>query len=209
MRIERHDIVHLDPAAWPEIVADHPALQAVPEIAGWTGATRPLIARRPACGDRAGMVPLGLALPPALGKRRLALGVRPDAIAAVAPPPRLADAAAAAPAGWRDTIAALVAAAPATRCFGSLAWTWLTGLPYGSATSDIDLLWRVASPDRAAGLAAAITTIEARAPMRLDGEFVTPRNLAVQWREWASAAPEVLAKSADDCRMAPRAMLFA
>ena len=165
-------------------------------------------ARRAACGDAAGLVPLGLPLPPSLGKQRLAFAVSPDAIVSDTLPPLLADAQRSAPRSWQPTIAAILALAPETRCFGSLAWDYLTGLPYLSATSDLDLIWAVADAAEAARLT-SLSDIDAAAPMRLDGELVTATGLAIQWREWASDAPELLAKASDGNRLIARAAVFA
>ncbi len=209
MRFERHRLVYVDPARWDEILATYPTLRAVPTVVDWVAAGHPLIARRPVCEDMAGLVPLGLPLPPSLGKQRLAVAVPVDAILSDAPPPLLAEAKRTAPPAWRDTIAALVALDSETRCFGSLAWSYLTGLSYLSETSDLDLVWQASTASDAARLAAALVRIDAEAPMRLDGEIVTPTGLAVQWREFASDAPEMLVKTADGNRMIARAELFA
>jgi phosphoribosyl-dephospho-CoA transferase len=190
MLLERHRMVRLDAERWPDILAAHPASQGIPEVVDWIAAGRPLIARRLLCDDRTGLVPLGLPLPPSLAKRRLSFAVPPETILSDEPPPLLADAGRDAPVAWQPTIAAIVALDPATRCFGSLAWAHLTGLPYLSATSDLDLLWQVADAAGAARLA-SIALIDAAAPMRLDGELITPTGLAIQWREWASDAPEL------------------
>lgn len=208
MRFERHRLVYLDPAQWDETLAAYPALQAIPVVVDWVGSGRPLIARRPVCDDMAGRVPLGLPLPPSLGKQRLAFAVPPDAIASDAPPPLLSNAMREAPAAWQEKIAALIAFDPETRCFGSLAWEHLTGLSYLSETSDLDLVWQVSKADQAARLGTALARIDAAAPMRLDGEIVTPTGLAVQWREFASDAPELLTKAADGNYMIARAKLF-
>ncbi|WP_375380123.1 malonate decarboxylase holo-[acyl-carrier-protein] synthase [uncultured Sphingomonas sp.] len=200
-------MVRLDPARWPEILASQSAARGIPDLSGWIDAGRPLVARRAACGDGAGLVPLGLPLPPSLGKQRLAFAVVPDAILSDAPPPSLADALQRAPASWQPTIAAILALAPETRCFGSLAWEYLTGLPYLSATSDLDLIWPVADAAGAARLA-SLAQIDAATPMRLDGEFVTATGLAIPWREWASDAPELLAKARDGNCLIARAAVF-
>lgn len=209
MRFDRHRLVYLDPARWGEILAAHPALQVFPVVVDWVAKGHPLIARRPICDDAAELVPLGLPLPPSVGKQRLAVAVPPGAILSDTAPPLLADAVAAAPAAWQETIAALIQLDPDTRCFGSLAWAHLTCLPYLSDTSDLDLVWQVSTADAAVRLVAALARIDAEAPMRLDGEIVTPTGLAVQWREFASDAPEMLAKAANGNRMVARSEMFA
>ncbi|WP_333953285.1 malonate decarboxylase holo-[acyl-carrier-protein] synthase [Sphingomonas aerolata] len=98
---------------------------------------------------------------------------------------------------------------PDTRCFGSLAWAHLTGLAYLSPGSDLDLLWTVADQRTATARARALLTIGATAPMRIDGELLTPQGHAVQWREWASDAPELLVKAAHANGVTPRASVFA
>lgn len=209
MQFERHRLIYLDPARWNAVLAAYPALRDMPVVVEWVAAGHPLIARRPVCDDAAGLVPLGLPLPPSFGKQRLAVAAPADAIVSDAPLPLLADAARNAPAAWQGTIAALVAVDPETRCFGGLAWAYLTGLPYLSEASDMDVVWTVANADDAARLVAALERIDTEAPMRLDGEIVTPAGLAVQWREFASDAPEMLAKAADGNRMIARAEMFA
>ena len=53
----------------------YPELAGEPIVAGWAGADRPLIVRRPTCSDVVGMIPLGLPLPPSHGKRRIAVSL--------------------------------------------------------------------------------------------------------------------------------------
>ncbi len=78
---------------------------------------------------------------------------------------------------------------------------YLTGLTYLSDTSDLDLLWQVPAKGDADGLVAAVARIEAEAPVRIDGELLTPAGLAIQWREWTSGAPHLLAKAGDGTRL--------
>ncbi|WP_441243262.1 malonate decarboxylase holo-[acyl-carrier-protein] synthase [Tardiphaga sp. 768_D3_N2_1] len=209
MHLDRHQIVHIDPAAWPALVDAQPNLKAIAAIEEWAILGRPLIARRRLCSDVAGRVPLGLPLPPSMGKQRLAFTVASEVVTSTSLPPLLADAIPFAPVAWRSTLAALVALEPDVRCFGSLAWEYLTNLPYVSATSDVDLLWQVLTTRDADALVAAIAPIEASAPMGIDGELVTPSGLAIQWREWASGASDVLVKARDRNQMIPRQSVFA
>jgi len=178
-------------SAWTAVMNRTPELAGDPIVAGWIHAGRPLIVRRPACSDVVGMIPLGLPLPPSHGKRRIAVSLAAADIVASAPPPLLADAAAAAPAHWRETIDQLLQLLPETRTFGSLAWQHLTGLPYLTERSDLDLLWPLSS----ATLPSDIAGIAKQAPMRLDGEITGPAG-GVQWRELTGAdEDEVIVKS--------------
>ncbi len=206
--IERHQMVRVDPAAWRDVLSTLPQDLEGTVVAGWATRGWPLIGRRAACEDVEGMVPLGLPLPPSLGRRRLMLRLPPEAIRARHQPPLLQACSAIAPAAWRPTIGDLLAADADVRCFGSLAWQWLTDLPYLTPTSDLDLLWTVESAAEADALVERIAPIADHAPMRLDGELLLPSGQAIQWREWASDAPEVIAKSMQGVTMVHRAALF-
>ncbi|GAB6843596.1 malonate decarboxylase holo-[acyl-carrier-protein] synthase [Methylorubrum rhodinum] len=203
-RLRRHDLVRVDPTAWAALLADRPDLAGVPPLPGWAASGWPLIVRRLAPGEDRARVPLGLPLPPALGKRRIGFGL-PPAVLTPGPAPTLAEARAAAPPAWHPTLDALIALGArhglVPRPFGGLLWQALTGLPYLTATSDLDLLWPLAGPlpktflDDLAAIAAA-------APMRLDGEIVLPDGGGVQWREWHEAGDgEVLVKHRERLEM--------
>lgn len=206
--IERHRMIWVDPRAWGAVIAEQPALVNEPLVAGWARAGRPVISRRAVCHDEEVLAPLGLPLPPAWGKGRLSLRVPRDAIVDNTPAPLLSAVAQVAPAGWQASIAALLEIDPAARCFGSLAWQYLTGLDYVTATSDLDLLWCVDDAGRADGLTRRIERIAASAPMRIDGELVTSSGRAVQWLEWHSDADKVLAKSTEGVRLVSRSEVF-
>ncbi|TWB34562.1 malonate decarboxylase holo-[acyl-carrier-protein] synthase [Nitrospirillum pindoramense] len=199
----RHDLAYLTPAAWRDHVA---GLEDT--VLDWADFGRPAIFRRRLCGDPAGAVPLGLPLPPGMGRKRLALSCPPDAIRWVAPPPLLRDARAAAPEAWQTVIDALLSREPAWRCFGSLAWQHLTGLPYLTATSDLDLLIPCPTQADAARLTTALAEIAVEAPMRLDAELLSPAGAGVQWREWMSDAPDLLVKTAEATTLVPREGVF-
>lgn len=202
--MRRHHMLRVTPQAWPAVLAAVPDHASLPLLRDWADRGWPLIARRAACGDATGHLPVGLPLPPALGKLRIALSVPPEALLSQEPPPLLRDAASVAPAAWHATIAALVEEDADTRCFGSLAWQYLTGLDYLSPTSDLDLLWEADDAFAADAKAARIAAIEIHAPMRLDGELVQAGGNAVQWREWLSDAREVLVKSTQGSRLTAR-----
>lgn len=192
--LARHSMVKPSAAGWTAVMRRHSELAGEPIVEGWARAGRPLIVRRPACNDVAGMIPLGLPLPPSCGKRRIAVALAPADIVASAPPPLLAEATAAAPPRWRETIDLLLELLPETRTFGSLAWQHLTGLSYLIDGSDLDLLWPLSSAKQAGALPLEIARIASQAPMRLDGEIVGHAG-GVQWRELTGAdEDEVLVK---------------
>ncbi|MBB4427240.1 phosphoribosyl-dephospho-CoA transferase [Bradyrhizobium sp. CIR48] len=207
--LARHSMVKASPAGWAAVMNRYPELASEPIVAGWARAGRPLVVRRPACSDTAGLVPLGLPLPPSHGKRRIAVSLAAADIVASAPPPLLADAAAAAPARWRETIEKLLQLLPETRTYGSLAWQHLTGLPYLSDSSDLDLLWPLSSVKQAGSLLSDIAGIAKQAPMRLDGEITGPAG-GVQWRELAGTdEDEVLVKGEAGITTTTRAAFLA
>lgn len=197
----RHDLLDVAPDSWDAALAVRPDVADVPRVAGWVAAGRPLILRRAHPGEASDLVPLGLPLPPGDGKRRIGFALPPDALRP-RPPVRLAETRDTGPPDWRSTIDALVALGArhelSPRPFGGLLWQHLTGLPYLSAGSDLDLLWPVTGPV-SKSLLDHLAAIEAAAPMRLDGEILLPGGGGVQWRELREAAPNatVLVKHRD------------
>ncbi len=200
--LPRHAMVTAAPEAWRTMLAARPDLAANTLVAGWAEAGRPLVARRAVEDDPPHLTPLGLPLPPALGKRRIALSLPAHAILGSAAPPILKDAARSAPGAWRPTIDELVRLDPQTRVFGSVAWSHLTGFAYLSEDSDIDLLWDLPAPADFDRLLARIAAVDRRAPMRIDGEILGSAG-GVNWRELL-AGGEVLVKGRAGVRMMSR-----
>lgn len=204
--LARHDLVRVAPASWPAILAGCPPLRNEPLLADWAERNRPLMVRRAGCDEHrsASLVPLGLALPPAQGKRRIAVQLPAVAIRDVSPPPRLADLVSSAPVAWLATIDRLLQLDAGVRAYGSLAWQHATGLAYLCATSDLDLLWRPVTGFSCEALLVGIAAIERQAPMRIDGEVVAADGGAVHWRELHSGAAEVVVKRLDGVVVLPR-----
>lgn len=210
--LERHDLVWLAPQAAAAAQPAGPCCAADPEaarlLADWVAAGHPLIVARQDGELGAAQIRLGLALPPALGKRRLAFRVARADIARSARPPALS-AAAALPESWRPLVAsllgvpAIVAAAP--RVYGSAAMQIATGLACVGADSDLDLL--LTPPDWPAALAACRALAAFNAPRdgpRVDGEIRNRSGEAVAWRELAADSRQVLVKSRDAVRLVGR-----
>jgi phosphoribosyl-dephospho-CoA transferase len=203
-RPARHDLVWLAPG-WEDALALPLEEGARPLVRAWFARGRPAVACR--CAPRAdGAVALGVALPPGGALRRIALLVRGDAVARIAPPLPLAAALPAAPAAWRAPLEALgcdaARAGLGVRVYGSLAWQRLTGERYLGAASDVDLLLAVRD---AAELRRALRLLRPRAAAdapRLDGELLLPGGRGVAWRELARAPRRLLVKAIDAVEVA-------
>src|SRR5271170_5221719 len=145
----RHELLTVAPSLWRSELASRPADAAAPFLAAWADNGWPVIVRRRLAGDHPDGVPVGVPLPPAAGKMRIALTVPEQAVLARSSPPSLLEVGHAADPAWRPIIQALVvlgaryAVSPAA--FGSLLWQHRTGLPYLSAQSDLDVLWPISA----------------------------------------------------------------
>ncbi|MGV0908605.1 malonate decarboxylase holo-[acyl-carrier-protein] synthase [Martelella sp. FOR1707] len=205
--IRRHDMVFIHRTCWPAVLASEPDLRVTRLVALWAERGWPLVARRADPWTRGGLA-LGLPLPPSQGKRRHAFVVAPGSTSGSMPPPSLDNVRRVAPASWSATLLRLEALrqrrALDIRVFGSLAWSAITGLDYLTAVSDIDILIRIRPTTALDRLADEIAEIEAAAPMRIDGELVRHDGLAVNWREFHSGVPNLLAKSMTDLCLVPR-----
>jgi phosphoribosyl-dephospho-CoA transferase len=185
-------------------------LADLPLVGSWADRGWPVIVRRRAEADDPGLVPVGLPLPPAAGKRRIALLLPPHGVLQRSFPPLLRAAARVADPGWRSTISSLLALGARIgvepSVFGSLLWQHQTGLTYLSPHSDLDILWPVPPGFDALSLVFSIAEVQRDAPLRIDGEVVFPDGSAVNWRElWmahqAADRGSVLAKTMEDARL--------
>ncbi|WP_321790191.1 malonate decarboxylase holo-[acyl-carrier-protein] synthase [Burkholderia pyrrocinia] len=206
--LRRHTLVTLTAAGWGAAFARDPALAADPLVRAWAERGWPLIVRRASPDEAdAGRVPLGLPLPPAAGKRRIALNVAADALATVDPLPALADVLAAAPDAWHAPLRELDALGARCgvqgRVFGSLAWQALTGERYLGPSSDLDIVFPLPGAASLASLLDGLAAIDARAPMRIDGELLRDDGAGVNWRELQARLPEVAAKTAIAVELMP------
>ena len=129
-QLRRHDLIWIEPSAWASTLAAAPQWRGEPLLADWTARGWPLIVRRPQCNEAADLVPVGLPLPPAAGKKRVGFAFPPAAIVRYSPPPLIADMIQSAPASWRPCIDPLLRLDAGVRAYGSLAWEHLTGLAY-------------------------------------------------------------------------------
>ncbi|MGJ9416723.1 malonate decarboxylase holo-[acyl-carrier-protein] synthase [Massilia sp. CMS3.1] len=197
----RHELVWLSARGWERACAAAPPASRA-AIACWGAAGWPAVVTRRPASLEAGQVALGIALPPRPDGSKPRIGVHADAadIVRTHAPMRLGHAIPTAPGPWRTALASLDdeagRAGLALRVYGSLAFQALTGQPYVSATSDIDLLLHPATPaeyQRALALLARHTQA-----LPLDGELAFAGGYAVAWKELAACPhgqARVLAKS--------------
>jgi phosphoribosyl-dephospho-CoA transferase len=213
--------LHAVPDAWAAALARCPSVADLPLMGAWADRGWPVIVRRRAEAEDPGLVPIGVPLPPAAGKRRVALLLPPDCVLQRSSPSSLFSAARVADLGWRSTIASLLALGARMgvepSAFGSLLWEHLTGLAYLSQHSDLDVLWPVPAGFDVLSLVFSIAEVERAAPLRIDGEVIFPDGSAVNWRELWSAYRDrnrakdrtrVLAKTLEGVRLLDMASLL-
>ncbi|KQO44803.1 malonate decarboxylase holo-[acyl-carrier-protein] synthase [Methylobacterium sp. Leaf85] len=211
--LARHDLLRVDPESWACLLAGRRDLDGVPHLAEWARRGWPVITRRRDPAEPADHIPAGLPLPPSAGKRRIGLAL-PAAAASRFGPVTLESARVTAPEAWRPVVDEVLALGREHRLvphvFGSLQWQALTGLPYLGAGSDLDLLWPVSGRVDPRFLQ-ALARIEARAPMRLDGEIVLSDGAGINWRELLDApiGGTVLCKGRESLALRPAASLLA
>lgn len=216
--LDRHWLAWLDPAAArgarPEAHCRVSPTGASALLADWLGAGHPLIVARQDGVPSPGELRLGLALPPALGKHRLAFRVPSEGVVRAALPPafdrRAIDAL---PAPWRerlrDVLALAVVRAAAPRILGSAGMQVATGLACIGPDSDLDLLFSPPDAATAHALCAALTALDEWMPVRIDGEIRNARGEAVAWRELAGGTHRLLVKTRDGVRLDDRARFAA
>jgi phosphoribosyl-dephospho-CoA transferase len=194
--LPRHRLVWLDPAALDALsLSDHADRDAVRD---WLAAGHPAVVRRSEV-DTGHDVPLGIPLPTRLGRRRVALRARPNAILRTGAMPLLSETADAAPLGWRPFVhrvaTALGACGAAVHVFGSLGWQALTGEAYLRLSSDIDILIQPAPGFDAGTVLGMLHELAGMTEPRLDGELVLDSDRAVSWRELLTDAEKLLVRS--------------
>ena len=193
-KISRHALVWLRES-------DHAALLAQVEndaqrefVCAWLAADRPLVISRQPDGMSRDLLAVGLALPPSLGKCRIALKLSRADITKFAPPLQLAEVIFHAPIKWRSALQKLDCAAKnigiSLRVYGSFSWQSVSGLPYITATSDIDLIWQAHSPAQLQQGIALLSEWEKTNDLRTDGEVLFGDDYAVSWREWQQSNAE-------------------
>lgn len=187
----RHNRIWLSSKGWQHACAAVDAVH-LSALQRWADNDWPLVVRRSDVGYEVETIAVGLALPPAAhgGKKiRIPLSVHPTDIARHEAPLPFTGAVSALPAVWQQGFTALshdvTAAQLEFRLYGSLALQAMTGLPYLTATSDIDVLFY---PSTHAQLQEGLQLLTNYAQsLPLDGEIVFPSGHAVAWKEWVEA----------------------
>lgn len=207
--LARHDLLWMAPAAW-EAVLDRPSSQADrPLLEKWATKAWPVIVRRRFPDERTDRIPVGIALPPAHGKRRIALSISPAHVMDRKAGLSLRSAMPAAPSTWQAILAKVFCVAQACaidpNVFGSLLWQSLTRLDYLTSSSDLDLLWPLPSAKHLRPLLTGLTGLTSSTP-RIDGEILFSHGIAVNWRELHQAlghTDQVLGKSVEGVTLIP------
>jgi len=171
------------------------------EIFGnWVAQGRPLIIRRPCLSQDERFLCVGLALPPSPVKRRLAYRIPVSTISRIDEPPYWNLCNAKADFGTNNSIVAIQQTTDnlrlPLRAFGSYAWEHLTGLPYTTSSSDVDLLICIEDQQGWRHFNASMREI-GRADRRIDLEIMMNRNASFNWREYEATGLRMLFKSND------------
>lgn len=184
--MRRHDLVYLHTSAAFTSACAAEGSGLADEVRAWIALGRPLVMARQAGGPG---VQLGLTLPLSKGRKRLAIQVAREAIAAVLPPVRLQRCLARLPepsaTAMADLAMAVAACGAGIGIFGSLAWEILSDEDYRNADSDIDIICDVTTLAQLKAVMAALGEAAGCLHCRLDGEVRMPYGLAVSWRELA------------------------
>ena len=195
VRPARHDLLRVAAEHWPVVAATRPprptlSTEQAASIERWGKAGWPVITRRVMPGDEPGIVPVGLPLPPCLGKARITLAIPSGVSWQHMQGVSLADARDIVPLSWRGPVDAVLSLGRTLglvpRVFGALLWQALTGLHYLQPTSDLDLLWPVRDATTLGPLLNGLEEIDVAGPVRIDGEVRTAQG-DINWRELADA----------------------
>ena len=172
------------------VCADDAHVKSDPILRDWVELGRPLIVRRPCHSTDGADVCVGLSLPPSPNKRRLAFDLPRALVRKISEPPLWKD--------CSDSLELLQLAADAggteLRTFGSHAWQHLTGLPYVTETSDIDLLLFLSSLQSWKIIRQSLEQIGELKVPGIDLEIVLSGDASFSWREFINDSPRLIFK---------------
>jgi phosphoribosyl-dephospho-CoA transferase len=189
LALQRHALVWLAEAAWPEILAANARdAQAQACLAHWAEQDLPLVVTRQPTGPLEAWQ-LGVSAPLRWSRRKLLVSASAGAIRRVGAFPAAREIEGQFDGSVRADFGALCGDLAAldidARVYGSRGWQWLSGLAHAVPGSDIDLLLQARSPEHA-DRATALLDAAALDGARLDGELMFPNGAAVAWREWSA-----------------------
>lgn len=208
--IPRHRWIRIAPPHWGSVASGCAEPELRSTLAGWLREGQPLVSRARQPGEPPHLHPVGLCLPRSrAASRRAALAVAAGAIEAVSEPVSLQETCAILPSGAAAIAVEISQGAHAlgfeARAFGSAAWQVRTGEAYLHSASDLDLLGAPPDVDALDRWLELLVELDARSPMRLDGEVEAPDGSATNWRELAAAPRQVLVKDSAGARLEPSA----
>jgi phosphoribosyl-dephospho-CoA transferase len=198
-RLAQHDWAWLG-LSWQVHLTSPTAEQARAALADWFTQGRPAMVCRRGPGDAPGIA-LCVTLPAPRWLATIRFTVERGAIARTEPPVALLEVIHAAPASWHRALfdlnrAASDAGVPLS-VTGLLAWQHVTGEPYVTDRSSVDLLLRPRTRLQLEQVIALLRVREDGEGPRLGGEVLLGWSDAVAWRDLASGRRRVLAKGMD------------
>lgn len=204
MSISRHDLVWLTTEGWDCLYDQSPEKKE--ELTFWQEHNYPTIVRRcelPISHER---IAVGMALPPSMGKQRLAFSVGSKHINNISKPLSLTKIIPYAPKSWQENLITLAQENLEIGVYGSLSWQVLTQLDYVQLHSDIDLLFKI---DTHSQLTKALTVLKHFSlSLPLDGELIFPDGSAVSWKEMRDQQPSLLVKRLNSVNLVKREVLL-
>lgn len=193
----RHDLVWLDGTRWRGALRSPLADTVLPTIDAWFSNGRPAVVRRHD-GVATQTLSLGVALPSTCAVRKIPLQVDLDVVRHTTPPLSLTTVIPSAPSSWRAELARLAAGAHAVgvdlRVYGSLVWQHVSGEPYVTPTSDVDLLWRARDQAMLQNMLEHLAQWERTSGLAADGELLLHDDTAVAWKELLHRPRQLLIK---------------
>jgi phosphoribosyl-dephospho-CoA transferase len=198
-RLSPHDLAWVG-LSWQVHVTSPMARQARAALADWFTRGRPAMVRRRGPGDGPG-VALFVTLPASRWLASIRFTVVRGAITRMEPPLPLGEVIPAAPPDWHRPLLALDRASANAgvplSVTGPLAWQHVTGEPYVTGRSSVDLLLRPRTRLQLEKVIALLRAREDGEGPRLDGEVLLGWSDAVAWRDLASGRRRVLVKGID------------
>ncbi|OAV01594.1 MULTISPECIES: malonate decarboxylase holo-[acyl-carrier-protein] synthase [Moraxella] len=172
--MQRHDLVHIANAAWVQPCADSLPDMAVAKFFALLGQGLPLtVTRQPSCDD--GRICLAMNVLTHQGKYRVACHTPMTNITDISPPLPVMQAASLFDAWSAQQLGELVSRLQACGCavhvYGSYAYQLLTGEPYVTPLSDVDLLFVLDDWRQLSAVMMQIADFRAVFERRIDGEM--------------------------------------